>query len=170
MDFLKEVLRHTNSITTPFFKRIIYPAYSVPEVFSWYSWIRFKSVVPSSSFSTSESVPGKGAKMHYIQYITHFVSIQRMCAPALRKALRLDATEGLQRPLECSDYLGRWGVSTGGCDGRHGVIAAATEMCIICRVQGENSHLCLGFMEEVAFRLGLEGWAGVHFATRMNRQ
>ena len=27
--------------------------------------------------------------------------------------------------------------------------------------------MCLGFTEEVAFSLSLEGWAGVHFAMRM---
>lgn len=40
----------------------------------------------------------------------------------------------------------------------------ATEMCIICRVQGES----LGFVEEVAFRLDLEAWTGVYFAMMMN--
>lgn len=55
-------------------------------------------------------------------------------------------------------------------DGRQRVIAAAIEMCTIFGVQGESSHLCLGFMEEAEFRLSLEGWAGVPFAMITNKQ
>lgn len=49
------------------------------------------------------------------------------------------------------------------------MIAVAIEVCIILRVQGESSHLCLGLMDKAAFGLGLEGWA-VHFAMMTNKQ
>lgn len=35
------------------------------------------------------------------------------------------------------------------------MIAAAMEMCIIYRVQGDGSPSCLGLLEEAAFRPGL---------------
>lgn len=49
------------------------------------------------------------------------------------------------------------------------MIAAAVEMAIICRIQGEGSHLCLDLMEEATFRLGLAGCTGVHFAVMVNK-
>ena len=50
------------------------------------------------------------------------------------------------------------------------VKAAAMEMCVICRVQGDSSHLCPGLVEEAAFRWGLWGWVGVHFDMMMNQE
>ena len=103
--------------------------------------------------------------MHTVYYTSPFNS-----APALHDALPLDAPGGLHKPPECSDCEGRSRVGTDGRDGKQGVIAAAIEACAICKVHGEGSHLCPGLMEEAACRLGLEGWAGIHFAMMMSKQ